>query len=123
VVSAFQQVADTLKALEHDAQLLKAQAEGLRAAQQALDLVQANYGAGLVNYLQVIIANSQYQQAKLGYIQAQALRLQDTAALFVAVGGGWWSSPAKLGGVGLKQGGKTGLLAGEQASETVRNNR
>ena len=95
VVNAFQQVADTLRALEHDAQLVKAQAEALNAAQQALELVQANYGSGMVNYLQVIIANNQYQQARLGYIQAQALRLQDSAALFVALGGGWWSGPGQ----------------------------
>jgi len=106
VISACQQVADTLRALEHDAQLVKAQAEALRAAQQALELVQANYGSGLVNYTQVIIANSQYQQAKLGYIQAQALRLQDTAALFVALGGGWWSGPARLGETGSHQSGR-----------------
>ena len=111
VVSAFQQVADTLKALEHDAQLVKAQAEARRAAQEALDLVQANYEAGLANYLQVIVANNQYQQALLGYISAQALRLQDTSALFVALGGGRWSTPAKLGGTSLSQIGKTGLPA------------
>jgi len=116
VVSAFQQVADTLKALEHDAQLLKAQAEALSAAQQALQLVQANYGSGLVNYVQVIIANYQYQQAKLGYIQAQALRLQDTAALFVALGGGWWSGPNRLAGTVVSRSGKSVL--GDQSSST-----
>jgi NodT family efflux transporter outer membrane factor (OMF) lipoprotein len=103
VVSACQQVADTLKALEHDAQLLKAQSQALSAAQEALDLVLANYHSGLANYLQVIIANDQYQQAKLGYIQAQALRLQDTAALFVALGGGWWNSPAATAAVNPTQ--------------------
>jgi NodT family efflux transporter outer membrane factor (OMF) lipoprotein len=116
VVSACQQVADTLRALEHDAQLLKAQAASLSSAQQALQLVQANYGAGLVNYTQVIIANSQYQQAKLGYIQAQALRLQDTAALFVALGGGWWGNPAAVGKQYPAPGAKTGKLAVERAS-------
>jgi NodT family efflux transporter outer membrane factor (OMF) lipoprotein len=113
VVSAFQQVADTLRALEHDAQLLKAQSQALSAAREALQLVQANYAGGLVNYLQVIIANNQYQQAKLGYIQAQALRLQDTAALFVALGGGWWKGPATVVGNNRNPGVKTGVLAGE----------
>jgi NodT family efflux transporter outer membrane factor (OMF) lipoprotein len=112
VVSAFQQVADTLKALEHDAQLLKAQSQALSSAQEALQLVQANYAGGMVNYLQVIIANNQYQQAKLGYIQAQALRLQDTAALFVALGGGWWNGPATAVGTSPGQGVKTEALAG-----------
>lgn len=90
VVTSFQQVADTLRAVEHDALTLKAQSAALAAAEEALKLVQANYQSGLANYLQVLIADGQYQQARLGYIQAQALRLQDTAALFVALGGGWW---------------------------------
>ncbi len=97
VVSAFQQVADTLRAVEHDAETLKAQSAALAAAEQALKLVQANYQAGLANYLQLRTADSQYQQARLGYIQAKALRLQDTSALFVALGGGW-----RHAGVGTK---------------------
>lgn len=95
VVTAFQQVADTLRAVEHDAQTLKAQSEALAAADQTLQLVKANYEAGLVNYLQILTANNQYQQASLGYIQAQALRLQDNAALIVALGGGWWNPGTK----------------------------
>jgi hypothetical protein len=58
-------------------------------------LVQANYRAGVANYLQVLIANAQYHQAKIGYVQASALRLQDTVALFVALGGGWWNMGEK----------------------------
>jgi outer membrane protein TolC len=57
-----------------------------------LHLIQANYYAGTVNYLPLLIADYQYQQAKLGYIQAMGQRLQDTAALFVALGGGWWNA-------------------------------
>jgi NodT family efflux transporter outer membrane factor (OMF) lipoprotein len=97
VVSAFQQVADTLRAVEHDAEALQAQAASLAAAAQARQLVKANYQAGLANYLQVLTADGQYQQARLGYIQAQALRLQDTAALFVALGGGWWQAEPRTG--------------------------
>lgn len=96
VVTSFQQVADTLRAVEHDAETLKAQSAALAAAEQALQLIQANYQSGLANYLQVLTADSQYQQARLGYIQAQGLRLQDTAALFVALGGGWWHAAANL---------------------------
>jgi len=96
VLSAFQQVADTLRAVEHDAETLKAQSEALAAAEQALKLIQANYQSGLANYLQVLTADNQYQQAMLGYIQVKALRLQDAAALFVALGGGWWQSTANL---------------------------
>jgi NodT family efflux transporter outer membrane factor (OMF) lipoprotein len=97
VVSAFQQVADSLRAVEHDSETLKAQTAALAAADQALQLVQANYKAGLVNYLQVLTADNQYQQARLGLIQAQAIRLQDSGALFVALGGGWWNCVPSMG--------------------------
>lgn len=93
VLAALAQVADALDALQHDAEALKAQSQALNAAAEALHLIQANYEAGTVNYLQVLIADYQYQQATLGYIQAIGQRFQDTAALFVALGGGWWNSP------------------------------
>ncbi len=96
VITAFQQVADTLRAVENDARTLKAQSEALGAATQALQLMKANHQAGLVNYLQILNADNQYQQAKLGLIQAHALRLQDTTALFVALGGGWWHPDTKI---------------------------
>ncbi|HEY8096230.1 MAG TPA: efflux transporter outer membrane subunit [Methylobacter sp.] len=89
VISAFEQVADTLRALEHDAETQTAQLESFHASDQSLGLINANYQAGLVNYLQVLTVNSQYQQARIGYLQALALRFQDTVALFVALGGGW----------------------------------
>ena len=64
VITAFQQVADSLRAVENDAQTLKAQTEALNAATQALQLVKANHQAGLVNYLQILTADNQYQQAR-----------------------------------------------------------
>ncbi len=95
VVAGFQQVADSLRALEFDAKTLEAQSESLATAERTLKLVETNYRAGLVNYLQVLSADSQYQQARLGFVQAQALRLQDTTALFAALGGGWWEKDPK----------------------------
>ncbi len=89
VLSAFAQVADTLRSLEHDAELVHDQSRALSASEEASQLIQANYEAGTANYVQVLIANIQYQQAKIGYIQAKAQRFQDTVALFVALGGGW----------------------------------
>ena len=88
VLAAFAQVADTLRALEHDAESVQAQSRALKAAEEALRLFQANYQAGVVDYLQILVATGQYQQARLGYIQAQAQRLQDSVALLVALGGG-----------------------------------
>jgi len=98
VLSAFEQVADTLRALEHDAESLQAQSQALNTAEEALRLVQVNYQAGLVNYVQVVIANDQYHQARTGYLQALAQRFQDTVALFVALGGGWWNADEKVQG-------------------------
>ncbi len=93
VLSAFAQVADTLRALEHDAETLQAQSQALGVSEEALRLVQANYRAGTANYLQVLLADNQYHQARIGYLEASAQRFQDTVALFVALGGGWWNNP------------------------------
>jgi len=91
VLSAFAQVADTLRALEHDAETLQAQSQALSTSEEALRLVKANYQAGTANYLQVLLADDQYHQARIGYLGASAQRFQDTVALFVALGGGWWN--------------------------------
>jgi NodT family efflux transporter outer membrane factor (OMF) lipoprotein len=96
VLGAFAQVADTLRALEHDAETLSAQFQALDSAEKALRLIQANYEAGLVNYVQVLIADNLYHQAKIGYLQALAQRFQDTVALFVALGGGWWNAEGEV---------------------------
>lgn len=96
VLTAFAQVATALRALEHDAQTLQAQSDALASAQENQHLTDANYKAGLVGYTQVLIANAQYIQADSGYIQASAQRLQDTVALFVALGDGWSSEESKM---------------------------
>jgi NodT family efflux transporter outer membrane factor (OMF) lipoprotein len=91
VLGAFAQVADLIRALEHDAEAVQAESKALESTKLALDLVQANYKVGMVNYLQVILADIQYRQAKIGYLQARAQQMQDTAAMYVALGGGWQS--------------------------------
>jgi outer membrane protein TolC len=63
-----------------------------RAAGEALKLVQVNNHAGLVAYLNVWAADVQFHQASIAYLQAVAQRYQDTVALFVALGGGWWNA-------------------------------
>jgi NodT family efflux transporter outer membrane factor (OMF) lipoprotein len=89
VLSAFSQVADTLRALEHDAAGLDAQTRALAAAEEALRLLHADYVAGTADYLQILIADGQYHQARIAWLQADAQRLQDTVALYAALGGGW----------------------------------
>jgi NodT family efflux transporter outer membrane factor (OMF) lipoprotein len=93
VLAAFQQVADTLRGLTHDAEGLSAQTAAVETAEKAMRLIQANYQAGIATYLQVLVADGLYLQARLGYVQALAQRLQDTVALYVALGGGWWNTP------------------------------
>jgi NodT family efflux transporter outer membrane factor (OMF) lipoprotein len=97
VLGAFAQVADSLLALEHDAEALQAQVEAQRAAGEALNLLQANYRAGLVAYLDVLVADVQFHEATIAYLQAVAQRLQDTVVLFVALGGGWWNGQRPTG--------------------------
>ena len=84
---AFAQVADSLQALAHDAALVDAQHKALEAAQATLDLTQQSFEAGQSDFLQVIEAQRQYQQALLGYVRARAQRYADTAQWFVALGG------------------------------------
>ena len=93
MLNAFAQVADSLKALEHDADGLQAQVAALDAAREQLVLLQSNYGAGLVAYPDVLVADVQFHEAGIAYLQALAQRHQDTVALFVALGGGWWNHP------------------------------
>jgi NodT family efflux transporter outer membrane factor (OMF) lipoprotein len=91
VLTAFQNVADTLNALEEDANALKAAAAAKDAAKITLDLSMQQWQAGYVTYLVLLNAEQTYQQAVLNLIQAQANRYADTAALFLALGGGWWN--------------------------------
>lgn len=94
VLTAFQNVADSLRALELDAESLQAQATAERSAEHSLDLVRTQYQDGAASYLQVLDATRQYQQARIGQIQARAARLADTAALYAALGGGWHGETA-----------------------------
>ena len=91
VLQAFQNVADTLVALEADARTLAANAEADDLARQTLDLAQVQYGLGAVSYLTLLDTQRQFQQAHISLVQAQAARFADTATLFQALGGGWWN--------------------------------
>jgi NodT family efflux transporter outer membrane factor (OMF) lipoprotein len=90
VLGAFQNVADTLTALDNDAQGLSAQYDALAAAQAGLDLIRRQYDIGTANYVTLLTAQQSYQQARLAYVRALASRYTDTVTLFQALGGGWW---------------------------------
>jgi NodT family efflux transporter outer membrane factor (OMF) lipoprotein len=90
VLTALQNVADTLTALEQDAAGLNAAATAADAAKVTLDLAQRQWQDGYAGYLALLSAEQAYQQARISLIQAQASRFADSAALFQALGGGWW---------------------------------
>jgi NodT family efflux transporter outer membrane factor (OMF) lipoprotein len=90
VLTAFQNVADTLTALEQDAEALKSAAAADAAAQVTLDLAKRQWQDGYAGYLALLNAEQAYQQTRINLVQAQAGRYADTAALFQALGGGWW---------------------------------
>src|SRR6516164_3612077 len=94
VVTAFQNVADTLNALQRDAEALKSAAAAADAAKVTLDLTRRQLetgAAGETNQLALLNASQTYQQSTINLVQAQANRYADTAALFQALGGGWWN--------------------------------
>ena len=93
VLTAFQNVADSLRALDFDASTLKAQVEVEAVAGEALSLNKRQYELGAISYLALLDAERTYQKSRIGLVQAQAARYADTAALFQALGGGWWNRP------------------------------
>src|SRR5262249_52156019 len=93
VLSAFQNVADALYALQSDAEALQAAVATEQATKKSLNLTLAAQQLGAVTYLQVLSAHQAYRQALLTRVQAQAARLSDVVALSLALGGGWWNRP------------------------------
>ena len=91
VLNAFLNVANTLRALDSDAEALRTQAEAESLAREQLDLVNRQNQLGAVSYLTLLDSQRTYQQTRIALVQAQATRFADTAALFQALGGGWWN--------------------------------
>jgi NodT family efflux transporter outer membrane factor (OMF) lipoprotein len=91
VVTAFQNVADSLSALRNDAVALQKAVAAEKAANRSLTIARRRLELGDINYILVLNAQQTYFQALLTRVQAQASRFADTAALFQALGGGWWN--------------------------------
>jgi len=91
VITAFQNVADSLHALQSDAETLKAAYAAERAAFKSLEIARRQLQLGAIGYLGLLTAENTYNTALLALVQAQAARYADTAALFQALGGGWWN--------------------------------
>jgi len=95
VLTAFQNVADTLHALEQDGPALKAAADAEKAAKKSLDLTSRQFEYGYANFLALLSAEQAWDTAMINLVQAEAQRYADTALLFQALGGGWWNRPEK----------------------------
>jgi NodT family efflux transporter outer membrane factor (OMF) lipoprotein len=91
VLAAMEEVADTLRALETDATALHAQVDAERAASNAFDIAKKQFQAGGISYVTVLNTQRLYLEARQSRVQAQAARYADSAALFQALGGGWWN--------------------------------
>jgi NodT family efflux transporter outer membrane factor (OMF) lipoprotein len=91
VITAFQNVADTLYAVHADAEAFKASADVERTTKIAMELMRNQHTRGYIDRLALINAEQTYRQASLSLAQARATRLGDTAALFQSLGGGWWN--------------------------------
>lgn len=92
VVEDFGQVADALRALDHDGEFMVNARQSLAVSEESLALQRASYGAGKTSVLDLIVAERAYAQARLAYAAAQIQQFQDTAQFFVVLGGGWWDA-------------------------------
>lgn len=91
VITSFQNVADSLRAIQSDAELLKAQVAAEKAAADSLEISLAQYRGGATNYLNVLNAQQTLLNARTNRVKAQASRYADTVALYQSLGGGWWN--------------------------------
>jgi outer membrane protein TolC len=91
IITAFQNVADSLRAIQSDAALLKAQVDAEKTADDSLKISQAQFKAGSTTYLNVLNAEQTLLNARTNRVKAQASRYADTVALFQSLGGGWWN--------------------------------
>lgn len=91
VITAFQNVADALRALESDAKAVKAAARAEHSASESLRITRRQLELGAVSPVSLLNVQQAYQQTRLALAQARANRYADTVALFQALGGGWWN--------------------------------
>lgn len=120
VVRAFGQVTDTLRALDHDAELVTAERRALGIADASVKLQRLAYGAGRVDVLKLVDAERSDQQARIGYVRAVAQRYIDTAQLFVAMGGGWTEERILCRDCGVPAGSSERAATGGAPTRTAR---
>ncbi len=93
VINAFQNVADVLQSVQADARTLQAAVATEQSAAHSLTIARQASKVGETPYVSVLNAEQAYEMARIALVQAQATRLADSAALFQALGGGWWNRP------------------------------
>jgi NodT family efflux transporter outer membrane factor (OMF) lipoprotein len=102
VMSALQNMADSMHAVQSDADAMVASSRAERAAARSLAIAQRQYAVGDISMVALLTAQVTYRQAELTLIQARAARYSDTVALFQAVGGGWWNRQDVAASTGFK---------------------
>ncbi|GLQ51654.1 efflux transporter outer membrane subunit [Dyella flava] len=102
VMSALQNMADSMHAVQSDADAMVADARAERAAAHSLQIAQREYAVGDISMVALLNAQVTYRQAELALIQARAARYSDSVALFQAVGGGWWNRQDVAASTGFK---------------------
>jgi NodT family efflux transporter outer membrane factor (OMF) lipoprotein len=93
-ITAFQDVANTLRAIHSDAEGLRSAEDAAAATGTSLTLIRRQHASGYLDRIALIAAEQSQRQAMLDVVQARAVRLGDTASLFQALGGGWWNRAA-----------------------------
>ena len=92
VITAFQNVADSLRAIQSDAEAVKTAVVAEQCGQPRLWISpENNYKPAQIAYLSLLNAEQAYYQTLINLVVAKANRYADTAALFQALGGGWWN--------------------------------
>ncbi len=97
VLQAFREVADSLRAIDHDAQALQAQTEAATQAEGAYQIASQRYTAGGISQIALLDAQRQQLQTALNRVAYQGNRYSDSATLFQALGGGWWNEKQSAG--------------------------
>ena len=91
VLEAFREVADVLRAIEHNAKALHARSEAATQAEGAYQIALRRYNVGGISQADLLVAQRQHLQTALDQVASQAARYADSATLFQALGGGWWN--------------------------------
>lgn len=95
VITAFENVADLLRAIQADTEAVKAAAYAEKVSGRNLDIVRGQLKVGTVSVLAVLNAQQTYLLAVVAHAQTRGNLLADVAGLFMALGGGWQDQSLK----------------------------